>query len=122
MALVAALFPSEEEAERAIDSLAGTDFEALELTIYGGDVPAGMVGTRAAGTPDTVETVHSGPTARAAISQILDSLDDEALASVFEEAMDAQNCVLVAATVDDAKAVDLAAFLQKLGGRATLND
>jgi hypothetical protein len=122
MAFVAALFPSEEDAERAIDALAGTDFEALELNIFGGDLPAGVVGIRAAGTPDTAERTQSGSAAMAAISKILDRLDDEALASVFEEAMEAQNCVLVAATVDDAKAVDFAAFLQKLGGRATLND
>ena len=122
MAFVAALFSSEEEAERAIDALAGTDFEALELTIYGGDLPAGVVGIRAAGTLDTAERTQSGSAAWEAIGEILDSLDDEALASVFEEAMEAQNCVLVAVTVEEAKAVDLAAFLQKLGGRATLND
>ncbi len=122
MAVVAALFANEAEAERAIEALAGTAFEALEVTIYGGGLPDDAVETRAAGTPDSTGTLQPAAGAQAALADILDSLPDEALAGVFEQAMQERGCVLLVAVVADEKAVDLAAFLQKLGGRATLDD
>jgi hypothetical protein len=122
MATVAALFESQAEATRALDALAGTDFEDVETTVFEGDVPDDVGEVKPAGMLAGAGSNLSGASPQALLDNVLTGLDDEELSNFFIESVEQGQGVLVVAEVDDEQALDLAAFLQKLGGRTALND
>lgn len=121
MSTVAALFPSQAEASRAIDALAGTQFEDAETTVYEGDVADDVGEVRPAGLLAGAGTGLGGASPQAVLDNVLTGLDNEELSSYFIDAVENGQGVLVVAKVDDDSALDFTAFLQSLGGRTSLD-
>lgn len=120
MSTVAALFSSQAEASEAIDALAGTRFEDVETTVYEGDVADDVGEVRPAGLPRTGSNL-AGAGPQAVLDNVLTGLENEELSSFFVEAVESGQGVLLVAEVDEDDAGDLAAFLQKAGGRTSVD-
>jgi hypothetical protein len=119
MATVASLFPSQAEASRAIDALAGTEFAAVAADVYEGDVADDVGEVRPMGIPTSGSNL-GGASPRAILDNRLTGLNDEELSSYLIESVELRRGVLVVAEIEDNQAGALAAFFRSHGGRTSM--
>lgn len=123
MATVAALFGSQAEATKALDAMAGTEFEEVETTVYD---QGKVTDTGVEGAPEvrvaTAPSVRSGvlPTTLGDIvNKPIGELSDPAVSDYFVREVEKRGATLVVATVDDERADALESFFDEQGGRTT---
>lgn len=123
MATVAALFSSQAEATKALDAMAGTEFEDVETTVY----------EREQMTDDTAEApsevqIATAPSVRSGviptnIGEVVDEpiseLSDPAVSDYFVRKVEDGGASLVVANVDDERADALEQFFRDHGGQTT---
>lgn len=123
MATVAALFSSQAEATKALDAMAGTEFEDVETTVYDsgevtGDGGNGAAEVRIAAAPSvrgTVIPTNIGDV----VNRPIDELRDPAVSEYFVREVEERGATLVVAAVDDERADDLERFFREQGGQTT---
>jgi hypothetical protein len=118
MATVASLFPSQAEASRAIDELAGTEFAGVAADVYEGDVADDLGEVPPMGIPAGGSNL-GGASPRTILNSRLTGLKDEELSSYLIESVELGRGVLVVADVEDHQAGALAAFFRSHGGRTS---
>lgn len=122
MAVVASLFSSQAEASQAIDALAGTPFEDVEVNVYEEGISDDMSDVVVPfGTPGD-GTALSGTGPPLIFHQWLTEVGDEALSRFFLDAVENGQGVLLVADVNDERAEELRAFFKQAGGRVAVDD
>lgn len=123
MATVAALFSTKAEATKALDAIAGTEFEDVETTVYEQEQ---MTGDTAEGPSEvqiaTAPSVRSGviPTnIGEVVNKPIGELSDPAVSDYFVRKVEEDGASLVVAAVDDERADALEKFFREHGGRTT---
>lgn len=123
MATVAALFSSQAEATKALDAMAGTEFEDAETVVY---EPEEVSDTGAEAPADvrvaTAPSVRSGvlPTNLGdIINKPIGELNDPAVSDYFVREVERRGATLVVAEVDDERADALEQFFDEQGGQTT---
>ena len=109
MMTVASLFGSQAEATEALDALAESQFEDVDVRVYEEDVDADQV--------DLAPAAHPTAGGAAIVSAPLSGLQDEAISEYFVEAVESGQGVLVLAEVEEERAADLEAFFREQGGQ-----
>lgn len=123
MATVAALFSSQAEVTKAIDAMAGTEFEDVETTVYEGErVTEGGSG----GPPEvgiaTTPSVRSGVISTNIgdiVNKPIGELSDPAVSDYYVREVERRGAALVVASVDDERADALESFFAEQGGQTT---
>lgn len=109
MITVASLFGSQTEATEALDALANSEFEDVDVRVYEEDV-----GEEGAGaTPVGLPAAASSGIATVPVS----GLSEEGLSQYFVQAVEMGQGVLVVADVEEERAADLEAFFREQGGQ-----
>ena len=111
MMTVASLFGSQAEARKALDALADSEFQDVDVRVYEKEVDEERVEMKPAGYP-AAGTAAITPTP-------LSGVRDEDLSAFFVEAVESGQGVLVVAEVEEGRAADLEAFFRLHGGRTT---
>lgn len=123
MATVAALFGSQEEATKALDAMAGTEFEDVETTVY---EPEEMTSKGDEGAPEVQIAAH--PSVRGGvipsnidevINKPIGELSDPAVSDYFAREVEQRGATLVVADVEEERVDDLERFFREHGGQTT---
>jgi len=123
MATVAALFGSQGEATKALDAMAGTQFEDVETTVYDQEKVTDEGGEGAPEVRVAMAPSLRGGVLSTSLGEIVNKpigeLSDPAVSDFFVREVKKRGATLIVATVDDERADALEQFFDEHGGRTT---